>query len=168
MRQSEEAMTTQQLDPQTETPEPKAAAEALATAFAGLEGAALDAISSPTGDQAGAARAEAAAHGAVNGVATVARTGLRTVGHSVNRLAAHIPGTLNAARASIRWTVGALQTLPDSTLRSLAATSVGLGAGLSFTKAGRLAAVVGVVPAVVMQAAIANRPDTEPQDQALS
>jgi len=151
-------MTTQQIDHPTEA---QAAAEELAPAFAELEGAALDAISTTAGDQAGADgadRADAAVRGAIAGVATVARTSLRTVSHGASKLAARIPGTLNAARASMRWTVGALQTLPDSTLRSLAATSVGLGAGLSFTKAGRLAAVVGVVPAVVLEAAIANRP----------
>lgn len=89
---------------------------------------------------------------------SLARTGLLAARHGANVLAARLPGALAAAHGGARWAVGALRSLPDPTLRSLAATSVGLGAGLSFTRAGRLALVAGFVPAVVLGTAIAARP----------
>ena len=94
----------------------------------------------------------------VHGVAAVARSGASAARRGAGGLAARLPGALKAARGGARWAVGALQTLPDPTLKSLAATSVGLGAGLSFTRAGRLAIVAGIVPAVVVGTAIAVRP----------
>jgi hypothetical protein len=87
-----------------------------------------------------------------------ARTGLLAARRGAGVLAARLPGTLAAARGGARWAVDTLRSLPDPTLRSLAATSVGLGAGLSFTRAGRLALVAGFVPAVVVGTAIAARP----------
>ncbi|HYM84320.1 MAG TPA: hypothetical protein VEY67_09240, partial [Candidatus Dormibacteraeota bacterium] len=51
-----------------------------------------------------------------------------------------------------------LQGLPDPTLRTLAASSLGLGAGFYLTGAPRLAIVAGVAPALIMGAAIATRP----------
>jgi len=71
---------------------------------------------------------------------------------------ARLPGILKATRAGAVAAVGALQTLPDQTLRSPAATSVGVGIGLSFTRARRLAIVAGMVPAVLMGTAIVMRP----------
>ena len=49
--------------------------------------------------------------------------------------------------------------MPSSTSRSLAAGSVGLGAGLYLGGAPRLVAATGVAPAVVIGAAILLRPD---------
>jgi hypothetical protein len=77
-------------------------------------------------------------------------------------LLARLPATARATRTAARETVSALQTLPDSTLRSLAATSVGLGVGLSFTRARRVAFLVGMVPAALIGAAIAARPVEPP------
>jgi hypothetical protein len=91
-------------------------------------------------------------------VRAMARTGASAVRHGMTGLAARLPATLRVTRAGASRTVGALQTLPDATLRSLAATSVALGAGLSLTRAGRLATVAGMVPAVVMGTAILVRP----------
>jgi hypothetical protein len=51
-----------------------------------------------------------------------------------------------------------LQALPDSTLRWLAASSVGLGAGSFLAGAPRLVVAAGVAPALVMGAAMIARP----------
>jgi hypothetical protein len=69
-----------------------------------------------------------------------------------------VPATVQATRAGVRATTGALQSLPDSTLGWLAASSVGLGAGLYLAGKRRLVIAAGVAPAVVMGAAIALRP----------
>jgi hypothetical protein len=49
--------------------------------------------------------------------------------------------------------------MPSSTSRSLAAGSVGFGAGLFMGGAPRLVAATGVAPAIVIGAAILLRPD---------
>lgn len=87
----------------------------------------------------------------VSGSFKVARTG-------ATRLIERVPGTMNAARAGVLTTTSALQKLPDSTLRSLAASSAGLGAGLYIAGKRRLAVAAGVAPALVMSAVIALRP----------
>jgi hypothetical protein len=51
-----------------------------------------------------------------------------------------------------------MQTLPDSTLTLLAASSVGLSAGLRLARAPRIVVAAGVVPALIAGAAIALRP----------
>jgi hypothetical protein len=66
--------------------------------------------------------------------------------------------TMHATRAGAQGTTSALQTLPDSTLMGLAATSVGVGTGFYLARAPRLAIAAGVVPALVMGAAILLRP----------
>jgi hypothetical protein len=71
---------------------------------------------------------------------------------------AHVPGTMHATRAGARGTTSALQTLPDSTLRSLAASSIGLGAGFYLAGAPRLVIAAGVAPALIVGAAIVLRP----------
>ena len=68
---------------------------------------------------------------------------------------------MSATQAGVHDAASALQGLPDPTLRTLAASSVGLGAGLYLAGAPRLVLVVGAVPAVVMSAVITLRP-TEP------
>jgi hypothetical protein len=96
------------------------------------------------------ARAAGLARG-VSGAVTLSRAGAAT-------LIAHLPGTMHATRAGAHGTTSALQSLPDTTLRSLAATSVGLGAGFYLAGAPRLAVAAGVAPAIVMGAAIVLRP----------
>ena len=153
-------MTAPQIDPQAELSEPEAAAELLASAFAELEGTALDAVAAATGDATGAEHAGAAVNRAASRIVKAAKSSVGAVRHGVHGIAVRLPATVRATRAGAHWTVETLQTLPDSTLRSLAATSVGLGAGLSFTRAGRLAAIAGVLPAMVLSTAIAVRPAT--------
>jgi uncharacterized protein YjbJ (UPF0337 family) len=90
----------------------------------------------------------------VSGAVRIARTGVVT-------LAERAPGVLRATGAGVQGTTSALQRLPDSTLRWLAAGSVGLAAGLRLARAPRLVRVVGTAPALLMGAAIVLR-RTEP------
>lgn len=89
--------------------------------------------------------------GSMSGAVKIARTSAKT-------LIARVPGTMSATREGARATTSALQTLPDSTLRWLAASSVGLGAGFYLAGKRRLVIAAGVAPALVMGAAIALRP----------
>jgi len=87
----------------------------------------------------------------VSGAIEIART-------SATKLIVGVPGTMHATRAGAHGTTSALQTLPDSTLRWLAAGSVGLGAGFYLAGAPRLVIAAGVAPALFMGAAIVLRP----------
>jgi uncharacterized protein YjbJ (UPF0337 family) len=87
----------------------------------------------------------------VSGAVTTART-------NVTPLIEHVPGTVQATRGAAHGMTVALQSLPDSTLRTLAAGSVGLGAGLYLAGAPRLVVAAGFTPALAIAAAIALRP----------
>jgi hypothetical protein len=69
-----------------------------------------------------------------------------------------LPGTVRATRIGANGATSALQALPDSTLRWLAAGSVGVGAGLFLAGAPRVVVAAGVVPALAMGAAALARP----------
>ena len=69
-----------------------------------------------------------------------------------------LPATVDATRAGAQATTGALQTLPDSTLRGFLVGSIGLYAGLRFAGAPRVVRWVAMVPALVTGAAMASRP----------
>jgi hypothetical protein len=73
-------------------------------------------------------------------------------------LVGRLPAAVKATQAGAQATTDALQQLPDTTLRSLAASSAGLGAGLYLAGKNRLLVALGVVPAIVVGAAIALRP----------
>ena len=90
----------------------------------------------------------------------VARTGVSVARRGASGIAARLPVTLTSTRAGVRGAMGVLQTLPDSTLRSLAATSVGVGFGLYLARTRRLGVLAGVVPAALIGAAIVARPAT--------
>lgn len=83
---------------------------------------------------------------------------VRSAGSSAWTLIGHVPGTVRATRAGARDTTSALQTLPDSTLTWLAASSLGLSAGLRLARAPRIVVGAGAVPALIAGAAIALRP----------
>jgi hypothetical protein len=100
----------------------------------------------------------AGVRGPASGVVTVVRRGLTVARRGTASLVARVPGTLRTTRTGAQEATNALQGLPDPTLRTLAASSLGLGAGFYLTGAPRLAIVAGVVPAVMMAAAIALRP----------
>jgi hypothetical protein len=65
---------------------------------------------------------------------------------------------MRATRVGANSTTSALQTLPDPTLRWLAASSAGLSAGFYLAGAPRLVVAAGVAPALIMGAAIVLRP----------
>jgi uncharacterized protein YjbJ (UPF0337 family) len=89
--------------------------------------------------------------GRVSGTIGIARA-------SAARLIERAPAALRATRAGVDGTTAALQTLPDSTLRWIAATSVGLAAGLRLAGAPRLVSAAGAAPALIVGAAMAMRP----------
>jgi len=66
-----------------------------------------------------------------------------------------------ATRAGLGWTTRRVQAMPRSTSQSLAAGSVGLGAGLFIGGAPRLVAATGAAPAVVIGAAILLQPEKQ-------
>ena len=79
----------------------------------------------------------------------------RSTGPMLGRRSARAVAT---TRTGLGWTMRRVQAMPSSTSRSLAAGSVGLGAGLLIGGAPRLVAATGVAPAVVIGAAILLRP----------
>lgn len=83
---------------------------------------------------------------------------IRTARTSTATLFVRVPRTMHATRDGALDATGALQALPDSTLRWLAASSVGLGAGFCIAGAPRLVIAAGVAPALVLGAAIILRP----------
>ena len=87
---------------------------------------------------------------------------LSTAGSSATRLLDRLPATVRATRIGMESTTTALQALPDSTLRWIAATSVGLGAGLRLAGAPRLVSAAGAAPALLVGMAIALRPPKPP------
>jgi hypothetical protein len=107
-----------------------------------------------------------------SGTATATRSGRKRLGNLVQRtsgavdlglatagrLVADVPRTVRATRVSANATTSALQLLPDSTLQGLAATSIGLGAGLLVAGMPRLVTAAAITPAMIIGAAIAFRP----------
>jgi hypothetical protein len=79
-------------------------------------------------------------------------------------ISGRVSGALHATRTGAQGTTSALQTLPDSTLMGVAAGSLGVGAGFYLARASRLAIVAGIVPALVMAAAVLLRPIKRPEE----
>jgi acyl-CoA reductase-like NAD-dependent aldehyde dehydrogenase len=69
-----------------------------------------------------------------------------------------VPDTARVTAAGARGTTSALQQIPDSKLRWLTASSIGLAAGLKVAGAPRWMQAAGIVPALFTGAAIALRP----------
>ena len=85
---------------------------------------------------------------------TLLTSAVRRVWGAITILTERVPGTIDAARAG----TSALQTLPDPTLRALAAASVGLGTGFYLARAPRLVVAAGIAPALMLGAAAFLRP----------
>ncbi len=99
---------------------------------------------------------EGAVEGAVEHVPTVlesARTG-------AERVAERLPDAAARARLGIEETTITLQVLPDSTLRLLAAASLGLATGLYLAGAPRLLTLAASAPALLAGGAMATRPSS--------
>ncbi len=100
----------------------------------------------------------------IRGVAQRASGVIATAGTRAAALKDRVSGTMSVTRDGARGSTRALQVLPDSTLRLLAAASVGIGAGLYLAGAPRVISAVGASPALFMGAAIvtrSNQPDTD-------
>lgn len=78
------------------------------------------------------------------------------------RVVASLPDAAERARHGVEETTTKLQTLPDPTLRLVAAASVGLAAGLQLAGAPRLITVLALVPALLAGGALATRPGAAP------
>ena len=81
---------------------------------------------------------------------------------AIDQVADRALTVMRAARTGAQGTTGALQTLPDSTLMGVAATSIGVGAGFYLARAPRLVVAAGIAPALIMAAAIVLRPLKRP------
>ena len=87
------------------------------------------------------------------------------VGYARNRAgqaADGLPTALGHVRSGAHDTVTRLQIVPDSSLRLMAAVSVGFGAGLHLAGKTRLAKLAGFVPASLFGFAIFSRPQPVP------
>jgi hypothetical protein len=148
-------MTDQQLDHTVEDQGSEA------QAATGLE-LSLDEIPTPATDgqtrRARLMRPVSAVNKPISGVLAIARTSVTAARSGVDSVAARLPGTIRTTRAAAHDTTSALQSLPDPTLRSLAATSVGIGVGFYLVSGRRSALAAGVAPALIMRTAIAVRP----------
>jgi hypothetical protein len=82
-------------------------------------------------------------------------------GAAATAVVTHLPATARATQRGARTTTSALQALPDSTLRGLAASSIGLGAGSYLARGPRLLTAAAVIPGLVFGAAIIVRPNDE-------
>lgn len=68
------------------------------------------------------------------------------------------PEAIERARVGTLRTTTSLQTMTDSTLRTLAGVSIGLAAGLGLAGAPRLVVLAAMAPALLVGGAIATRP----------
>jgi ABC-type transporter Mla subunit MlaD len=82
---------------------------------------------------------------------------IENVRSSAGRAAASLPDAADRARTGVEETTARLQTMPDDTLRILAAGSIGLAAGFLLAGAPRLVTVVAIAPAFFVAGAIATR-----------
>jgi hypothetical protein len=86
---------------------------------------------------------------------------MRLVGATATTFVTHLHATARATQRRARATTGALQVLPDSTLRGLAASSIALGGGTYLARGPRLLPAAAVAPAFVIGAAIILRPNDQ-------
>lgn len=78
------------------------------------------------------------------------------------RVAGRVPDVAERARLSVEQTTTRLQTLPDSTLRLLAAASLGLATGLRLAGAPRFVTLAAFAPALLAGGAMATRKGSIP------
>ena len=81
-----------------------------------------------------------------------------SAGRDAATIVGRAPAPIRPPASGVGGATNPLQALPDSTLRWLAASSVGLGAGFFLAGAPRLVVAAGVAPALVMGAAMIARP----------
>ncbi len=86
---------------------------------------------------------------------------LESAKSGVEQVAERMPEAVETTRAAAMRTNTSLQALPDTTLRMLAAASIGLSAGLTIAGAPRLVALAALAPALFVGGALATRPGTD-------
>ena len=77
-----------------------------------------------------------------------------------DELADQIPAVVNEARTRAGETNRAMQSLPDLTLKELAAGSIGLAAGLYVAGAPRAVVMTALAPGLLAAGAMATRPNS--------
>ena len=155
-------MTTLELDMSSRGIHPKAVLRRVSGPVAtARRGAATVVARVPQAVRAARSGVQASASAVVARVPQAVRAARSGVQAGAETVVGHAPQAAGAARAGVHGTAVALQQLPDSTLRSLAASSIGLGAGLYLSGRRRLAIAASVVPALLAGVAI-TRPPVEP------
>jgi hypothetical protein len=94
-------------------------------------------------------------------LATRLRTAVRIARTTGPMLRRRSSPAVAATRTSLRWATRTVRAMPSSPRRSLAAGSLGFGAGLYMGGAPRLIAATGVAPAIVIGAASLMRQDEQ-------
>jgi hypothetical protein len=160
-RHQEEAMTNERIDQILDTQDHEAPTDGEPELVSDVNQAPSDTASSHA-RRGSLMRPLTALAKPVSGMVAIARSSVAAAGRGATTVVTRLPTTIRATQAGATEATGALQGLPDPTLRSLAATSVGIGAGLYLARAPRAVVVIGMVPAMLMGAAIATRPDETP------
>jgi len=86
------------------------------------------------------------------------RAGGADLARNVQEFADRLPDAIDVALSGAQQTTSSLQTMPDPTLRILAAASLGFAAGLYLAGAPRLITLAAIAPAVIVGSAIVSRP----------
>jgi hypothetical protein len=98
---------------------------------------------------------------AVGGAMDRVPDALVTARSGAEQVAERVPVLVERTRIGTQQATTSLQAMPDTTLRVLAAASIGLAAGLTLARAPRLVALAALVPALLAGSAVATRPTTE-------
>jgi hypothetical protein len=99
-------------------------------------------------------RGEAAARQAADAVAEQAPVVMRAIRAGIDDLADRLPDAAAVVQAGAVATTDAVRTMPDPTLRLLAALSAGMGIGLWAAGAPRAVTLVALTPALVAVVAL--------------
>ncbi len=95
--------------------------------------------------------------GAVSGAVDRVPEVLDSARTGAERAAASLPDAAERARLGVEETTTRLQSFPDSTLKLVAAGSIGFAAGLQLAGAPRLVILAAIAPALLAGGAIATR-----------
>ena len=95
-----------------------------------------------------------AAHGVAETVADQAPGVIRAFRAGMDDLADRLPGAASAVQTGAIVTTDSLRTMPEPSLRLLAAVSVGMGLGLYAAGAPRVVTLVAFTPAVLAAVAL--------------
>ena len=86
------------------------------------------------------------------------RSAIRRAIPAARSLVSHGPGAIKSTQAGAAAATGVLQTMPDSTLRGLAGSSVGLATGFYLARVPRVVTAAAVAPALALGWAMLVRP----------